>query len=437
MMKNLYITTIAMGITLMSMSQVIDTNWVRQYDRTTSSSKVLIAEMPNGDYLLNQHEQFYQIGINGDSIDAAVESTNWGLTQAMIGTSEGVLLAGSHNSFPAIALMDTNFNIVWTKALSSNASGSAFAVYSDGTDFYASGRHGFSSDFITKFDATGDTAWYTIIPQTTFSQLSDIIELSDGNFLATGNLDDYPLAVKFNGNGDTIWTYTEYIFISFYQARAYERSNGEIVILAERFMIELNDDGIKISDTNFTVSSFYDMKYQNDTVYLFGTKRDTIWGNEKWPVVEIRNSNFDSLGTWRYEDNLHPFADNVLTTAIQTPGGGFIAVGKMRDSVNITANTYNILAVKFNDGTVNDTITYIPDFTQQNEVQVFPIPTQQVINIHASSAMHDVNLIDACGRKVRILGDVETSTQLDLSTIPSGVYYLVSKDSKPIKILKQ
>ena len=205
MMKNLYITTIAMGITLMSMSQVIDTNWVRQYDRTTSSSKVLIAEMPNGDYLLNQHEQFYQIGINGDSIDAAVESTNWGLTQAMIGTSEGVLLAGSHNSFPAIALMDTNFNIVWTKALSSNASGSAFAVYSDGTDFYASGRHGFSSDFITKFDATGDTAWYTIIPQTTFSQLSDIIELSDGNFLATGNLDDYPLAVKFNGNGDTIW----------------------------------------------------------------------------------------------------------------------------------------------------------------------------------------------------------------------------------------
>lgn len=79
---------------------------------------------------------------------------------------------------------------------------------------------------------------------------------------------------------------------------AFEKSNGNIVLLGEHVMIELDDEGTKLTDTDFTINQFYDMHFENDTVYMFGYYRDTMWGSEKLPLVELRNANWDSLGSW-------------------------------------------------------------------------------------------------------------------------------------------
>jgi len=78
-MKTLYATILVLGSFISVQAQIIDTNWVRQYDRVSSNSLPQIAEMPNGDYLVSQWDRYYQINSDGDSIDAAIENTNWGV----------------------------------------------------------------------------------------------------------------------------------------------------------------------------------------------------------------------------------------------------------------------------------------------------------------------------------------------------------------------
>jgi len=78
-MKTLYATILVLGSFISVQAQIIDTNWVRQYDRVSSNSLPQIAEMPTGDYLVSQWDRYYQINSDGDSIDAAIENTNWGV----------------------------------------------------------------------------------------------------------------------------------------------------------------------------------------------------------------------------------------------------------------------------------------------------------------------------------------------------------------------
>jgi hypothetical protein len=434
-MKTLYTTLFVLGGFLSLQAQIMDTNWVRQYDRVSSNSHPQIAEMPNGDYLVSQWDKYYQINTDGDSIDAAIENTSWGITYDMLGVSDGVLLTGSFNGHPAIAKMDTNFNIVWSTEINA-LSGSGRALHADGNDFYVSGKVGFNSCFISNFDAAGDTAWYLELEQFTFTQLTDIIKLSDGDFLASGNVDDYPLAVKFDASGDTVWTYTEYLFISFMKMNAFEKSNGNIVLLGERVMMELDDDGTKLSDTTFTINQFYDMHYEDDTVYMFGYQRDTTWGSEKVPLVELRNTNWDSLGSWTLNDGVHPTADNLFSDAIKTPGGGFIGVGKIRDSIDITANTYNILAVKFNDGAIadtnnNDTTDTVTGINRQlagSRLTIYPNPANDVLSIAASFTINDVKIIDMQGRIILRKNCATKNEQLDIQSLENG-YYVLSVNS--------
>ncbi len=358
-----------------------------------------------------------------------------GVTYDMKGVSDGVLLTGTLNFKAAIAKMDTNFNIVWSTELSAS-SGSGQALLVDGSDFYVSGQAGFSGDFIAKFDANGDTAWYLELPQNSFSSLTDLIKLSDGNFLASGNLDDYPLAIKFDSSGDTLWNYTEYIFISFRKMNAFEKSNGNIVLLGEHVMIELDDEGTKLTDTDFTINQFYDMHFENDTVYMFGYYRDTMWGSEKLPLVELRNANWDSLGSWTLSKGVYPNASNEFSDAIKTPGGGFIGVGKFRDSVNVSANTYNILAVKFNDGAVpdtntndsTDTVTGISRQWANSQMMVYPNPANDVLNIAASFSISSVEIIDMQGRIVLRENYATKNEQLDIQSLEKG-YYILSINS--------
>ena len=380
---------------------------------------------------MSQRDQYWEITTDGDSIDSFVENTNWGTTSDMWGINDGVLLAGSLNGEPAFAKMDTNYNIEWSTSLGFQY-GEAAAVFADGSDYYVSGIGGFNMDFIAKFDASGDTSWMITLQQSTFTKLSDIIKLSDGNYLASGNLDDYPIAVKFNSTGDTIWTYYEPLFISFQKMNAYEKSNGNIVLLAERSMIELDQNGNKLSDTMFTINAFYDMHFANDTFYLFGYDRNEQWGNEKQPLVELRNSDWDSLGSWTYNSFMHPLADNVLSDAVKTPGGGFLAAGKLRDSINVTNNTYNIFAVKFNDGviidaTINDTtdtITAVLPIGASIQLSVYPNPTSNSLWVRSNQSIEGVSIFDLQGRIIYQWKTEALVEEINVSMMEPGYYIL-------------
>ena len=173
------------------------------------------------------------------------------------------------------------------------------------------------------------TVWTMTVPQSSFSNFSSIIKLKDGNFLASGNYDDYPLAVKFDANGDTIWTYSNFLFISFSLSSAFEKPNGEIVLVPERKFVTLDANGKEKSVVDLT-SSFLDLAIEKDTVYLTGVK-------DNMPYLESRSLNLDSISSIRLTENISAVnGGGVFNSATACIGGGFIAAGRARDSVNIS-----------------------------------------------------------------------------------------------------
>ena len=139
-----------------------------------------------------------------------------------------------------------------------------------------------------------------VLLQNTFANFSSIIKLKYGNFLASGNLDDYPIAAKFDSNGDAIWTYSNLLFISFSYNSAFEKPNGEIVLVLERKFITF-DANDKEKSVNDITSSFFDLHVEKDTVYLAGTK-------DKIPYVESRTMNLDSISSLRLNESIDPNA---------------------------------------------------------------------------------------------------------------------------------
>lgn len=74
----------------------------------------------------------------------------------------------------------------------------------------------------------------------------------------------------------------------------------------------------------------------------------------------------------------------------------------------------------------------------ENQINVFPVPTINIVNIESKYSMIQIELIDALGRKLyySLLSD-NSKTELDLSNYPSGIYYIKiqTTDSIIIKTL--
>lgn len=425
-----------MVLSAVCLGQSVDTNWVEQYDRVSATHKVEIAIMPDETYLIAQADQYYNIDINGDSLTSFVENTDFGWVRYMLGTDDGVLLAGTHNNKAAVAKMDDSFNIEWTTEFPGN-SGEAAALLQDGSDIYAAGLTGYNTDFISKLDTAGDTVWYTEIPQTTFTKLTSIIKLDDGNFLASGNLDDYPLAIKFNSSGDTLWTYFEYLFISFTEMSAFERANGEIVLIGERVVIELDDDGTKLSDTTYARRNFEDIMVDDSYVYLFGSRFEDQYGTDRYPYVEVRDHDMDSISSFKLTDQIHSTAQNTFHGVVETPNGGMLASGKLRDSVNITGNTYNILAALFNDTISSDTTDTIVgiSYPSVNQMRAFPNPALERTQLYAVNVLGEINVYDVNGRLMKSIFTNERTYSLDITPFEPGMYFVVS-DQGVLRLVK-
>src|SRR5690606_34496188 len=78
------------------------------------------------------------------------------------------------------------------------------------------------------------------------------------------------------------------------------------------------------------------------------------------------------------------------------------------------------------------------DFTNQNsQIQIYPNPTNAILNIASQSEILQLNLYDLSGKRI----SVSKNSQMNISTLPKGVYILniLTKDGKKTtrKIIKE
>jgi len=418
-MKKVYLFIALLLLNISVKSQYLDTNWVNQYDRVSLYQDSKITPLSNNQYLLVHGLDYIKLGTNGDSLTKGTFSTTITTLNTVNSIGNDILIGGASTNGPELCRLDLNFDTMWCTTIFPKAfSQGVYEIHVDGSDIYVSGSGQSNIPFIAKLNTNGDTLWNTDIPQTTFSNLTSIIKLSDGNFLASGNLDDYPLAIKFDSSGDTVWTYQETIFISFSKMSAFEKNNGDIVLIPYRKFITLNSSGIKTTESDFTLNHYLDVVEKGDTIYLIGSQRDNLFNGNSYPIVEVRNKNLDSLYAFIDSNNIHPLVDNRFSDGFLSSTGEIIVSGLVRDSVNITANTWNLKAAKFN-GT---TVTSIQPIDKLRSIVAYPNPTSGLIYLNSPSTILKVKVINIMGETVRII--LNNQQTVSLSGLPAGTYFL-------------
>lgn len=425
-MKKIYFVILAVLFTAtwsnQGSAQLLDTNWIHPYGEISSfNDKINIAAINDEKYLVQHGNDYYIIGKDGDSLSSGTFDASHNVKS--IWSSDSLIFMGSIvSNEPAISRLDTAANILWSTSLftSSFAEG-VYAMLTDSQYVYVSGSHESSKPFTAKLDFSGNIIWTKEHPQTTFANLTSLIKLKDGNYLASGHLDDYPLAVKFNSLGDTIWTYYEPIFISFYRSAAFEKANNDIVLAMRDYIITLDSAGNKTDMTRDETKEYFHILSLQDTVYFFGEYVDTASAPQKrYAFVEARNHDLDSLNAFIYESD--SAVAGRFNSAVFSGNNSFITAGYFRDSAGLAANTWSTLCARFNyapEPPINRTAT----ISQVSPVAVYPNPVQDILFVEAKD-IEAVRATDILGRTTKIDAN---NNSLNVSGLAPGVYTLTIK----------
>ena len=424
-MKKQLLHLILSCFTISTLAQQLDNNYNKLFNRDYSSSELHVTTSKDGNLTLMQDTVLYFVDVaNGDSLGKSVGLEKFiTYPKGLVRSNDYYYLTGSLSKAgmtgqsSVLVKLNMQLDTLWRRELSNYAYGNeGSSILVNNSGIYVAGKAANNNLFIAHLSEAGDTSWVKNFNQTTFCNLTDIIETSDGNYLAVGHLDDYPLAYKFNTNGDTLWSYYEPTFISFTKAVAFERNQTEYVMVARnRFIVLDAATGNKKSETQGFID-YFDLEVRADTVYLFGTHKTKNYGGNQYPLVEVRNRNLDSLKSFQFNDNVHPLVNNRYSSGILLSGNDFACAGLVRDSVNLSGNQWNFLVSKFNANTV----TTFAKTDSNSALKMFPNPTSGQLNF--SQKIDAVRIFDLHG--ALIMQSILDSEYLNLSGLSQGTYMI-------------
>ncbi|NUM50545.1 MAG: T9SS type A sorting domain-containing protein [Flavobacteriales bacterium] len=180
----------------------------------------------------------------------------------------------------------------------------------------------------------------------------------------------------------------------------------------------------------------FDMKVYKDKLYIVGwfsqaggipTKQLAVWDGVNWCSFDTTNTSFDNviLALDFYQDTLYI-------------GGGFWSVD---GDTNIT---YIAKYIGAGPDTCGNTTGINENKVQTEGLRVYPNPASNSITIEWSEELQVQSLavFDYLGREVlkEQVSNNSGSTQLDVSALPQGMYFLhlqTEKDSQTAKFIKQ
>lgn len=82
------------------------------------------------------------------------------------------------------------------------------------------------------------------------------------------------------------------------------------------------------------------------------------------------------------------------------------------------------LPIITNDANTTFTVLNRGDFKFDQSVKVYPNPASTIFTIEASSDIKSVQLYDIQGRQLQALSAEGQSRQIDVSALPSGIYFV-------------
>lgn len=347
--------------------------------------------------------------------------------------SDGNFLVFGKSStfFGKATKIDSTGTVIWETVIDKGGlQASLYSLYEKPDGSLLIGGGATQREMIAHLTSMGDTTKVIYLPTTSFSGIVDIIPTSDGNYLGSGFDDDYPFAVKFDNNLDTLWTFSEIIFISISEMKAFERSNGNFDLYSNKHKVVLDANGQKVQDTVHLNSFSINKAIANSTGFLaVGTTRRGF--NESKPSLVEFNSQGDSIDGFNYEVAMP--IEGSYRRILELPDGNFAALGNNRDSTNTPnpgeyVNLITIFGTKpSNVGLQKDALPYL---------KIYPNPASHQIIIDGLHNNERITLISMDGQKMAEIKP-DANGVYDIGKIPNGAYIIMNEVQTPLgKVVK-
>jgi Secretion system C-terminal sorting domain len=264
---------------------------------------------------------------------------------------------------------------------------------------------------ITKIDSLGNVEFTKIFGESSNDGAWSISQTQDGGYIFGGSLkadlDGYTrlYAIRLDSLGDTIWT------------KAFTPLSGFTPTGYFNKIIELNDGSFLGLGSEWYTDSVI-IARNHGVIIKMDANGNKIWHKE----YNLLNGN----GSDHYLKDIRPTTD-----------GGFICAGFITLSFPDTGTQDMWLLKIDSNGCVDTACTLISGLptTQNptlNTLSIYPNPSNGVFTVQLpkGSTTGSFRLIDITGKEVFQQAISSSSTQIDVSKLPKGIYFYRYRDKK-------
>lgn len=305
--------------------------------------------------------------------------------------------------------VDNSGNLLWQKTI--GGSGRDYGIFaqqtidggfiltgaSNSTDGEVSGNHGDYDYWVVKLDQSGNLIWQKSLGGTGDDESACIRQTSDAGYILTGGVTSNDGQVSGNHGSSDYWVVKLDAIGNIIWQNCYGGSWGE-----NSTSINLTTDG------GYIVAGYSDS--------MDGQVTGSHGATDYW-VLKINSS-----GVLQWETSLGGSQDDYGNCVQQTSDGGYIITG---DSPSIDGQVTgnhgldDMWTVKLSNS------TGISNHDGSSDIQVYPCPAQNELYVKSDLKIFNISVFELNDQQIKVpIHQVGTLFVLDVSSIPSGIYFL-------------
>ena len=339
---------------------------------------------------------------------------------------------------------DANGNVLWAKSaggaeeeqalsVAVDVSGNAYVAGIFGSSTISFGsttltNAGFDDIFLAKYDVNGNVLWAKSAGGTDYDEMGSVAADISGNIYVAGYFasptitfgsttltnagwNDMFLA-KYDANGNVLWAKSAGGADVEYASSAAADASGNIFVAGSFLGSTITFGSIILTNANTGGADLFFVKYDINGNVLWAKSAGGT-GNDNAGSVAVDASGNPYLVGWFFSPTL-PFSTTTLTNADNTGSTDDMFIAKLDVDVGIN------------------------EINNQLNISVYPNPASDKLTVEISGNPNGSNLSLANieGQQIIKRQITEPKTQLDISNLPSGVYFVRLTGEKNVSVGK-
>lgn len=252
-----------------------------------------------------------------------------------------------------------------------------------------------------------------------------IIQLSSNSVEARfRNASGTPFTITYSGLTLNAWNHF-YMVYNGSTLKLYKDGLEVASVAASGSAPATNSSTFKIGLVTYEITNFYHTGYIDEV---------SLW-NKALSAAEITaiQTNNGDIANPASETNLklyYKFNQGVAN-------GNNTGITSLTDEKGLQNGTFTNFALNGNNSNFGSDENLSVGNFQETSVRIFPNPTDDVLTISASSNLSRLQIIDGLGRVVGEQTMIENSTQINVSQLNPGMYFVVMENTQPIRFVKK